>query len=333
MEFCTVFSMLSSDWAVLLMLFHDNCLVRKILQYVLQYIPRFLAQQKVRTSRMGQFDLLEYCWNYSKAKVFGFLEKNCGCDILENWHRSNHTRFQDVPSCLRKKEIYQRRLGSFFMDDSFEATRGEKALSEFTGMGDSFVAKPDIRDHLNWSIKMDFDSSIITWHLVTSICYHQDHDLNHDLINNAHSKDMEINKYLSDYMMYLLVMRPAMVLPEHCRSFWLDHALDKLRDTFSKASNKKAAFNSLSHLSELRPRTALENLPKFAGNVATGLKECKNKWELIKAMWIEMLLYAAHSYQHVNHVKRLGEYGRELLTLIWVMGGFRIIEDVMTEDV
>ncbi|GLT77047.1 hypothetical protein SLA2020_486690 [Shorea laevis] len=84
MEFCTVFSMLSSDWAVLLMLFHDNCLVRKILQYVLQYIPCLLSQQKVRSSQMGQFDLLDYCWNYSKAKVYGFLEKNCGSDILEN---------------------------------------------------------------------------------------------------------------------------------------------------------------------------------------------------------------------------------------------------------
>ncbi|GKV29669.1 hypothetical protein SLEP1_g38574 [Rubroshorea leprosula] len=49
-------------------------------------------------------------------------------------------------------------------------------------------------------------------------------------------------------------------------------------------------------------------------------------------MWIEMLLYAAHTYRHVNHVRQLGQYGREFLSIIWVMGSYRVIQEVIKEE-
>ncbi|GKV01460.1 hypothetical protein SLEP1_g14010 [Rubroshorea leprosula] len=317
LDICTVFSILSSDWAVILM--HNNCLARKILQYVLQFFPCFLPQQKRWSVRMGQFDLLNYCWNSRKARVYRFLQKCCSYDNLEHWHRFKYTRFVEVPSCLKPKDVYQRRLDSFFSGDSFEATRGERTLDELRG------GISDIRTDLEWSIKVDFDASIIAWHLATSICYHQDNKN----LNNAPNEAMKISKYLSDYMMHLLVIRPAMLLPDDCSSFWLDRALDVLRDTASKASNKNAAFDSLLlDLPEFSPQTAMENLPKYAGYLATKLNQYTNRWKLIKAMWIEMLLYAAHSCQNVNHVTQLGQYGREFLSIIWVMGGYRVIQEL-----
>ncbi|GKV29670.1 hypothetical protein SLEP1_g38575 [Rubroshorea leprosula] len=140
---------------------------------------------------------------------------------------------------------------------------------------------------------------------------------------------MKRSKYLSDYMMYLLVMRPTMLQFEHRRNFWLEHVIDKL--CHPKAPNMRALLESLLDLPESSPEdmtsTAMENLPDFARYLAKTLNQCHNKWELIEAMWIEMLLYGALSYQHVNHVRHsLGQYGRESLALIWIMVGNHILQ-------
>ncbi|GKV50697.1 hypothetical protein SLEP1_g57395 [Rubroshorea leprosula] len=336
LDICAVLSNLCSDWGVIFM--YDNCSAPKILQCALQYLPCFLSQQKERSACMGQFDLLDYCldycWNSRMDRVYRFLKKHCSDDILENYLRSKHKKPVEVPSYLKPKELYQSRLDSFFdSSNSFEATRGEKTLDEL-GQKD-----------LEYSIKIHFDASVIVWHLATSICYHRDFENANDASNEA----MKICKYLSDYMMYLLVMRPAMLLPDDCRSLSLDCALDKLTDLVSKASDKNAsdknaAVNSLledlpeisaetvmEDLSNVSAENGMENLPKYAGYLATKLNRNTNKWELIKAMWIEMLLYAAHSDQYINHVRQLGEYGREFISIIWVMGSYRVIQDVIEE--
>ncbi|GKV50694.1 hypothetical protein SLEP1_g57392 [Rubroshorea leprosula] len=203
LDTCAMLSNLCSDWTVILM--YDNCSASKILQYVLQYFPCFLSLQKKRSAWMGQFDLLDYCWNSRMVRVSRFLQKYCSGDFLENCHRLKHTKFVEVPDRLKPKELYQSRLDSFFVSsDSFEATRGERTLVE---LGERIS---DIRADLECSIKIHFDASIIVWHLATCICYHQDSH------NNARNEAMKISKYLSDYMMYLLVMRPAMLLPDDC---------------------------------------------------------------------------------------------------------------------
>ncbi|GKV28887.1 hypothetical protein SLEP1_g37875 [Rubroshorea leprosula] len=343
LDICSVLSNLCSDWGVIFM--YDKCSAPKILQYALQYFPCFLSQQKERSAWMGQFDLLDYCWNSRMVGVYRFLQKHCSGDILENCLRSKHTKFVEVPSSLKPKEVYQSRLDSFFVSsDSFEATRGQRTLVE---LGERIS---DIRADLECSIKIHFDASIIVWHLATSICYHQ--DLENP--NNASNEAMKISKYLSDYMMHLLVMRPAMLLTDDCPSSSLDCALNELTVLISEASNKvpiseasnkdAAVYSLLQDLPEISADTAMEdlsnisgengmkNLPKYAGYLATKLNRNGDKWELIKAMWIEMLLYAAHSDQYINNVRQLAEYGREFISIIWVMGSYSVIREVIEED-
>ncbi|GMP49531.1 hypothetical protein CsSME_00016477 [Camellia sinensis var. sinensis] len=55
-------------------------------------------------------------------------------------------------------------------------------------------------DHdLEWSVELEFDQSILTWHLATEIMYYQDREPN------------EIGNCLSRYMLYLLVEHPYML--------------------------------------------------------------------------------------------------------------------------
>ncbi|GKV49605.1 hypothetical protein SLEP1_g56346 [Rubroshorea leprosula] len=309
LEFFAVYSMFSSNWTIPLILFHENRWVRKIL------------------------------WHSSNSKVYGFLEKCCCNRFLENLHKYNFTRFVEVPSCLKLIEDYEAQLDSFFTGElSFEPTRGQETL-------DKIETNTSLYMRVKESIELDFDTSVIVWHLATSICYYLDVPGRY---HNLLIEDRKSSKYLSDYMMYLLALQPAMLLPENCRSFWLN-ACDQLKDLFSEEANMDHALTLLlnqdgdawyeirmssSKKAEKRKKkidsaaVPLNQLQSHASKLVIELNSRRiwDRWKMIKEMWIEMLLYAAHSCQHVNHIKQLAQSDREFLTLIWVMGGSTFME-------
>ncbi|GLT84363.1 hypothetical protein SLE2022_025980 [Rubroshorea leprosula] len=212
-EFYATWVMHSSDWAVLVAEFHHNVLVRKVFKITSKYFPRLLRQSKRWSNQMGQFDLLAYCWRCKKRKAnqsHGFLPKiTIGNEIAEMWHKYWSTKFVNVPRFLQQGETYFHLLNAINLVNSPLKTRGEKALRNCQQF-----------DQLKWSVEIEFDHSIIIWHLATSVCYLQED--NHD------GENMEISKCVSDYMMYLLAMCPALLLSGYGESFWLVHAYDNL---------------------------------------------------------------------------------------------------------
>ncbi|GKV17347.1 hypothetical protein SLEP1_g27862 [Rubroshorea leprosula] len=347
LEFFAVCSMFSSHWTIPLMLFHESRWVRYILWYIFKYFPRSLFPRRYRKSgRMGQFNLLEYYWNSSNSKVYGFLETCFSNRILEYLHKYNYTKFVEVPRCLKLTADYRVHLNSFFKDDlSFEPTRGEKMLDKIKEKA-TFGARQ--YTNLKESIELDFDTSIIVWHLATSICYHQ--DVQHPY-RNILIEDRKSSKYLSDYMMYLLALQPNMLLPENCRSFWLD-ACNMLKDLFSEEADMDHAlklllnqnapyawYNISTKMAEKRKKKLystmedpLSDLLRYALKLVTVLnsRQICDRWKMIKEMWMEMLLYAAHSCQQANHIKQLAQSDHEFLTLIWIMGGSYFLETLIS---
>ncbi|GKV12841.1 hypothetical protein SLEP1_g23935 [Rubroshorea leprosula] len=297
-ELYAAWVMLSSDWAILVAEFHHNVLVRKMFKVTSKYFPCLLHQSKRWSNQMGQFDLLEYCWRYKKRKAnqsHGFLLKiTIGSEIAEMLHKYWFTKFVDVPPFLQQEENYFHPLDAIIKGNSLKTTRGEKALQNRQPF-----------DQLKWSIELEFDHSIIIWHLATSVCYLQE---------DQDDENMKISKHVSDYMMYLLAMCPALLLSEHSKSFWLDHAYHNLKELVSPAidiGNVASTLLSNSdnvHEEELESRErTFENLKGEVLRLTTILKQSDNKWEMIRDVWIEMFFYAAVSSQHINHVKQLGE--------------------------
>ncbi|GKV38515.1 hypothetical protein SLEP1_g46425 [Rubroshorea leprosula] len=237
--------MLSSDWAILVEQFHDIVFVRKIFNVALKCFPCLLHRSKRRSIQMGQFDLSEYCWRYNKRKVnqsWGILLKITNAhEIVEMWCKYWFTKFVEVPNCLKdgSNEILDDLYSSFFREEGFKISRGEKAIQH-----------EQQSNELKWSIELDFDHSIIVWHLATSVCCSQEDD---------GDEMKKTSKYLSDYMMYLLVMCPALILPEHSKSFWLDHAYDELKGLELPATNlRNAASTLLSHQDNV-PKEEIES--------------------------------------------------------------------------
>ncbi|GLT84360.1 hypothetical protein SLE2022_025960 [Rubroshorea leprosula] len=227
-ELYVAWVMLSSDWAILVAEFHHNVLVRKMFKITSKYFPCLFHQSKRWSNQMGQLDLLEYCQCYKERKAnqsHGFqLKIAVDNEIFEMWHKYRFIKFVDVPPFLQEVENYSGVCASI-SKNSLKTTRGEQALQKYQQF-----------DQLKWSIELEFDHSIIIWHLATSVCYLQE---------DHYDETMKISKHVSNYMMYLLAMCPALLLSEHSKSFWLDHAYDNLEKLASPAIDIRNVASTL----------------------------------------------------------------------------------------
>ncbi|GKU97105.1 hypothetical protein SLEP1_g10285 [Rubroshorea leprosula] len=319
-------AMFCSNWTVLEVEFGRMKMLKRIIPLL-----SFAGRRKMWPIYMGTFDLLEYCCHYKRRKA----NQSCGIPWkITNWskiemcHKTSFTNFVDVPNYLKQEDSYKDLIDSFFRMEPFKMSRGKKALQDMQQF-----------DELKWSIELEFDHSIIVWHLATNVCYSQEDDDDDEASVDDCDDPMKISQYVSDYMMYLLAMCPALLLSKHTKSFWFDHTYDKLKELLSSATDTtNAAFTLLNpdnvgeeELESSMETTMDENLQKNVSSLVRCLNKSENKWKMIRDVWIEMLVYAAVSSQHISHVKQLGE-GMELLSLIWLLIGSNTIRYAFKEE-
>ncbi|KAL5824210.1 hypothetical protein ACOSQ3_020273 [Xanthoceras sorbifolium] len=87
--------------------------------------------------------------------------------------------------------------------NEFLAHRGDNALEKWHHL---------LRDHrFHWSTThVEFDRSLLIWHIATDLCYSYDLDHVNGDDNKLHQK-CKTTKHLSEYMLYLLVFCPSML--------------------------------------------------------------------------------------------------------------------------
>ncbi|XP_062087853.1 uncharacterized protein LOC133794572 [Humulus lupulus] len=209
---------------------------------------------------------------------------------------------------------------------------------------------------LDWSIKVDFDQSILIWHIATHLCYYKDHT---EIFDNTIALKHKLSKRLSQYMVYLLVMRPFMLpvgigmirfrdTQAEITKFFEEHkpsSLDNSSSTnthshgssrlrvkfFSWARNKpkldkSQACNMLLKVNTAVPavkvkgdrsKSVLFDACRLASELQAISDKCK-KWEMISDVWVEMLAYAASQCRGNHHAQQLRR-GGELLTHVWLL--------------
>ncbi|TXG68360.1 hypothetical protein EZV62_003295 [Acer yangbiense] len=193
---------------------------------------------------------------------------------------------------------------------------------------------PDIS---GWSINdVDFDHSLLLWHIATDLCYASDGNDNTVVPKMA---ECRISKYLSDYMLYLLVFCPSMLqegiaeiryrdtfaeckrfFPEEKIRYW-KFVLKRKQSIEKTEACKKLLGVKFGDEQEHIKGDQSQSVLFYGCRLAKQLQDLetqagwtrKQKLEMISEVWVEMLTYAANKCIWKEHGQQLRR-GGELLT-------------------
>ena len=186
---------------------------------------------------------------------------------------------------------------------------------------------------------VDYDESLLLWHIATELCYNDKEDVTYQREQDRSLDEFHrrISKRISDYMIYLLVMKPGMM------SAVSGIGLIRFRDTRAEAYKffeselstadkslpaeqlqKTACERIINVNTDVKPVTIKGDRSKSvlfeAARLAKELKkeEYKRKWEIISKVWVELLSYGASHIRSSAHAQQLSK-GGELITVVWLL--------------
>ncbi|KAL6861246.1 hypothetical protein ACP4OV_016946 [Aristida adscensionis] len=198
---------------------------------------------------------------------------------------------------------------------------------------------------------LEFVSSALLWHIVTDICLLTDDDKVND--SSSHDENFDAGSAsshhetvdsisglrgpaaeLSDYIMYLIADCGAMAGSEGHYA-----VIRGQREVSRWLVEKHSGCDRMEVIREIRDKDSSffhENyypLLDRARRVASDLLQIEEeggRWELITAVWLEMLCYTAHNCGAAFHAKHLttgGEFVTHVKMLLF-MAGFPFLKDV-----
>ncbi|XP_021284262.1 uncharacterized protein LOC110416573 [Herrania umbratica] len=198
------------------------------------------------------------------------------------------------------------------------SSRGEWALS--------ISAESDYSNLMEFAgDQVEYDESLLLWHIATDICHYTDTDN----WNDPDSKNRRFSKLLSDYMLYILVMRPTMM------SNVAGIGKIRFQDTCAEAErlfqktglgpnqDRKACKEIYDVNTEVKPVYLKGDRSKSvlfdACRLAKELNKLgEKKWLLMSKVWVELLSYAATQCKASSHAQQISK-GGELITFVWLL--------------
>ncbi|KAF8035477.1 hypothetical protein BT93_C1491 [Corymbia citriodora subsp. variegata] len=299
-----------SDWAVAKMsMKHEMPLVRRLLPF----LANRCMKQKRWSRSVGQLNLLDHQLYKECPKPIAtlllWLEKR---EIIR-WLHSRPA----MPSSLKALVVQKIR----------ELDK-KRDLQPFTKRGEWTLEAHGIQEKkgLSDSIATEFDKSIIIWHIATEILHKLESENSTACMGSENFTACMGSKHLSDYMIYLLILRTYMLsLPD--TDIMLEYARCTLRP-FLRDKDLKELISALSSPDRDIPGSVkLNNLTWIIRDwnvllkvqkLVVDLRTMDNKWELISSIWVEMLCYAAFKCRVYHHEMVLSK-GGELITYVWLL--------------
>ncbi|KAF8011527.1 hypothetical protein BT93_J1970 [Corymbia citriodora subsp. variegata] len=328
-------------YALAHVLFSDQVacwLIEKKHSAVLCFINRFrpLLKRCRWSNSMRQYNLMSLKNNYSCG--WRFLKLLHVYEMVVKFLYQGHADVTDdikklILSTIKEKEARDVQEAKDVQGLSFpEIGRGSRALSTHELLG-----------KFDWSIELDFDMSILVWHIATELCYYLNDgtDCSRELERNNQSpvkKKCLMGLHLSRYMIYLQYMCPSM-LPARMGGI-------RFRDIYKQPSEDFP-------LPKTRGRKRRErkpNIPEDRKALLDQMKELSNRsvseedqvkyvlckgcqlalelegegvsrwrrWSVISEVWVEMLIHAAPKCKARDHARHM-RGGGELITHVWLL--------------
>jgi hypothetical protein len=258
--------------------------------------------------------------NLGQFNLFKYAEDHASIDI-QKWSSFGQT---DV-------DIYK--LKDLLPPVHISAPTKDLLLNEITKIVARHGDKADGLYSLNQKVEgrelpvldCDFDTRIIIWHIATHAILQ--HTIEDEETDQDDDRDYEeAIKTLSDYMMFLLVKQPEMLVAHTSRQLCLE-ALNLLK--FVEQEELAKCLSRVKSVPKQKPtntRTQTgKNGPCERGMelakslVGTGW-ERRHLLEVVFGAWVVMLCYAGSHCSRDSHARRLSS-GGEFLTIVWQLAG------------
>ncbi|KAK9291484.1 hypothetical protein L1049_019432 [Liquidambar formosana] len=306
---------------------------------------------------MRQYNLIDNCLRHDQStKCLSFFRELKIYETLENCQQIDS---DDVLNYFQKcfSAHYFEKLDSSMMRIANSSASDKEKLVEFNKIcndrGEYTLKKFGASGVLGSSIVGDFDESIILWHIATDLCYH--HDTKNKLIEDPDKIPVACrnSKWLSDYMLYLLVMRPFMLpmgigqiryeeTAAEAKRFFLHSGLisgrtEAIEKLLGEQDSHARVFCRIESFEEEFPtsRSVLEEGFRLARELLLlNMKKeewmDKSKWDMIFLIWLDLLCYAASQCRWNQHARQLAR-GGELLTHVSLFMAHRALTDLFKE--
>ncbi|CAL9241769.1 unnamed protein product [Arabidopsis halleri] len=183
--------------------------------------------------------------------------------------------------------------------------------------------------------KVDYDQSLLLWHIATELCFQKEDGGKMENLSKESYDDREFSKIISDYMMYLLIMRPKLMsevagigtirfrdTKAEAERFFKGRQIKDLRDMKRASETVLLVCNDIEPILVKgdRSKSVLFDASMLAKELQN-LKETSNedgKWRVLSKVWVELLCYAASHCKATEHVAQLSR-GGELLNFVWLL--------------
>ncbi|GKV09960.1 hypothetical protein SLEP1_g21393 [Rubroshorea leprosula] len=323
-----VISHVSSNWQMLDPTIRHNK-VHKFISCLRFFSSIHCGEDKKEIAFIAQQSFIKYCLHTEKSlwpKIVRLI------DTEDTFAKFRWTTWEPVNDDL-KKFIYSslKQKQEKYRESKFEY---EKLSQLLTGKGKSVLIREGVLEKIQiLSEKFqrsiedeEFSQYLLLWHIATSLLFHT----NHGKYTGSYYR---ISKLLSDYMMYLLLLRPNM-LPKGIGEERIRETRDEVINFLNKQSSQTeseagdALFNNnvSSSRTDKRPdgilvqsKSVLQDGRKLAHQLEGLVEEeeltwdHEEKWKMIADVWMEMLVFAASKCEWREHKTQM-KNGKELLT-------------------
>lgn len=349
LELYAIVELLRSDQTAHWLIKHNKTTILRLINITLR--PNWASKCQWSNS-IGQFSLLSFSQSRKALPCRGIL-KTIGVDEwLDIYQYGTSVPLKDYVKEAIFCDINKLRAWAEVNDygtdlKALYGCRGGRTLKKYN------------RCDLEWSVELEFDQSILIWHLATEICYYTDHvhgermtlrTINQVTVpeNGESIKGLlqRQSKFISRYMLYLLVQHPEM-LPigmAHIRFRDIYAGLsnfvqEQMPNSFEGVDNRNLTkFERLKSISNMLKKVKTNVMLTTRGGDRSNFvifHACKlvsafddkeiardfegwKYWEIIMNVWIEILGHAASQCKGKHHAQQLRR-GGEFLTHVWLL--------------
>ncbi|KAF9679385.1 hypothetical protein SADUNF_Sadunf06G0009700 [Salix dunnii] len=301
-EIYSVVVLLFSDWAMLWVTGQRKPLFNFVYQHSSRFLS-FLHSDKRWESTMAQHNLISF--RLSKGRLTSIslkklLGKLTSISLKKLLGKNNIQSSKDVGADLKKlifQHLLDKRKRYNLRMRSHDPGRNDlhEILSE---RGDQVIGTEECIGNIGWSVKLsDFNESLLTWHIATDICHHD---------------DVRINGYVSSSK----VRRGLGLGFEGQDPSWDSY------ETMLRFENSPKKVSAL--WAGLKLAKALQALVTQDG------WRNERKWEMISQVWVEMLTYAASQCGWKEHAQALTRGGELVSHVCLLMAHLGLSEQCLT---